>query len=84
MAQFPRLIFYRALVRNRAQLTYNGVGPWLEGSAPAPPKVAASADLQAQLKLQNEAAQALREQRHRLGALRSIGLKQSRSSPMAR
>jgi len=60
---------YRALVRNRAQLTYNGVGPWLEGTGPMPPKVAASADLQAQLKLQDEAAQALREARHRLGAL---------------
>ena len=60
---------YRAMVRNRAQLTYSGVGPWLEGTAPAPAKVAASADLQAQLKLQDEAAQALREQRHRLGAL---------------
>ncbi len=60
---------YRARVRNRAQLTYSGVGPWLEGSAAAPPKVAASADLQAQLKLQDEAAQALREARHKLGAL---------------
>jgi VacB/RNase II family 3'-5' exoribonuclease len=60
---------YRALVRNQAQLTYNGVGPWLEGSAKAPDKVAASADLQAQLKLQDEAATALREQRQRLGAL---------------
>ena len=60
---------YRALVRNRAQLTYNAVGAWLEGRAGAPPKVAASADLQAQLKLQDEAAQLLREQRHRLGAL---------------
>ena len=45
------------------------MGPWLEGTAPPPPKVAASADLQAQLKLQDEAAQALREARHRLGAL---------------
>jgi len=60
---------YRALVRNHAQLTYNGVGPWLEAAATAPPKVAASADLQAQLKLQDEAATALREQRHRHGAL---------------
>jgi exoribonuclease-2 len=60
---------YRAMVRNRAQLTYNAVGAWLEGTAAAPPKVAASAELQAQLKLQDEAAEALREARHRLGAL---------------
>src|ERR1700674_2054149 len=52
---------YRAQVRNRAQLTYNAVGPWLEGSAAPPPKVAASGDLQAQLKLQDEAAGCLRE-----------------------
>jgi VacB/RNase II family 3'-5' exoribonuclease len=60
---------YRALVRNRAQLTYNGVGPWLEGSSTAPPKVAANADLAAQLKLQDEAARILFEERQRLGAL---------------
>ncbi|HXP83252.1 MAG TPA: RNB domain-containing ribonuclease [Bryobacteraceae bacterium] len=60
---------YRALVRNRAQLTYSGVGPWLEGSSAAPPKVAASADLAAQLKLQDQAAQILFEERQRLGAL---------------
>jgi len=60
---------YPARVRNRAQLTYNGVGPWLEGQAGAPAKVAASPDLAAQLKLQDEAAQALREARHKLGAL---------------
>ena len=52
---------YPALVRNKAQLTYNAVGAWLEGTSPAPPKVAASADLQAQLKLQNDVAQALKE-----------------------
>ena len=60
---------YRALVRNRAQLTYNGVGGWLEGTSAAPPKVAASADLAAQLKLQDEAAQLLFKDRQRLGAL---------------
>jgi len=60
---------YRAIVRNRAQLAYNSVGAWLEGTADAPPKVAASQDLQAQLKLQDEAAQILCEARHRHGAL---------------
>jgi exoribonuclease-2 len=60
---------YRALVRNRAQLTYNGVGGWLEGRSAAPPKIAASADLAAQLKLQDEAAQILFKERQRLGAL---------------
>ncbi|HKE27370.1 MAG TPA: RNB domain-containing ribonuclease [Bryobacteraceae bacterium] len=60
---------YRAKVRNRAQLAYNSVGSWLEGCASAPPKIAASADLAGQLQLQDEAASALREARHRLGAL---------------
>src|ERR1700682_289667 len=60
---------YRALVRNQAQLTYNGVGPWLEGSSAAPPKVAANADLASQLKLQDEAARIMFEERQRLGAL---------------
>ncbi len=60
---------YRALVTNKAQLAYNAVGAWLEGRGPAPAKVAASPELQAQLKLQDEAAQALRNERHLHGAL---------------
>jgi len=60
---------YRAVTRNAAQLAYSSVGPWLEGQGAAPPKVAASQDLQAQLRLQDEAAQKLRAQRHSLGAL---------------
>jgi len=60
---------YRALVRNKAQLQYNSVGAWLEGTAPAPPKVAASADLQQQLKLQDAVAQKLKQQRFEHGAL---------------
>jgi VacB/RNase II family 3'-5' exoribonuclease len=60
---------YRALVRNRAQLAYNSVGAWLESRGDAPAKLAASPDLQAQLKLQSEVAQCLRSERYRHGAL---------------
>ena len=60
---------YRALVRNQAQLQYNSVGAWLEGTAAAPPKVAASVDLQAQLRLQDQIAQKLEGRRYEMGAL---------------
>jgi VacB/RNase II family 3'-5' exoribonuclease len=60
---------YCALVRNRAQLAYNSVAAWLEGTGPAPPKVAASNDLAAQLKLQDEAAQRMEGSRFQHGAL---------------
>lgn len=60
---------YRAIVRNKAQLTYGAVGTWLEGTAAAPPKVAASSELQAQLKMQNEVAQLLKKLRYDHGAL---------------
>jgi VacB/RNase II family 3'-5' exoribonuclease len=53
---------YRALVRNQAQLTYNAVGAWLEGRGPA-------VGMEAQLKLQDEAAQSLLSERRKLGAL---------------
>ncbi|MCU1321420.1 MAG: Exoribonuclease [Acidobacteriaceae bacterium] len=60
---------YRAVVHNTAQLAYSKVGPWLEGTADPDAKVAASAGLQAQLKLQDEAARLLREERVSQGAL---------------
>jgi exoribonuclease-2 len=60
---------YRVILRNKAQLAYNGTGAWLEGRAAAPAKIAASVELQAQLKLQDEAATLLRRQRNQLGAL---------------
>jgi exoribonuclease-2 len=60
---------YRALVRNRAQLTYSQVGAWLEQKSEAPPKIAASADLETQLKLQDEVAQRMRAARFKSGAL---------------
>ncbi|MDR3775759.1 MAG: RNB domain-containing ribonuclease [Terracidiphilus sp.] len=60
---------YRALVRNHAQLAYNAVGAWLAGPGPAPAKVAASADLATQLKLQDSAAQRMLGSRFQHGAL---------------
>lgn len=60
---------YRAILRNKAQLTYNSVGPWLENTGAAPAKVAASSELQTQLKLQDVAAQALKKARFQHGAL---------------
>jgi VacB/RNase II family 3'-5' exoribonuclease len=60
---------YGALVRNKAQLTYSATGNWLGGTADAPAKVAISADLQAQIKMQDAAAQALRKLRFENGAL---------------
>ncbi|HVQ12327.1 MAG TPA: ribonuclease catalytic domain-containing protein, partial [Vicinamibacterales bacterium] len=59
---------YRAVVCNTGQLTYDGVAGWFEGG-PAPHKVAASPALQSQLRLQDEAAQLLRQARYRHGAL---------------
>jgi VacB/RNase II family 3'-5' exoribonuclease len=60
---------YRAVIRNKAQLTYNAVGAWLENGSGAPDKVAVSADLQSQLKLQDEVARTLKDGRFRHGAL---------------
>ncbi|MGH9600235.1 MAG: RNB domain-containing ribonuclease, partial [Terracidiphilus sp.] len=60
---------YRALVHNKAQLAYNGVGAWLEGREAPPDKIAASADLAAQLKLQDEAARRMMGNRFQHGAL---------------
>ncbi len=60
---------YRALVHNRAQLAYPGIGAWLEGKADPPAKVAANADLARQLKLQDTAAQRMEGCRFQHGAL---------------
>jgi exoribonuclease-2 len=60
---------YRAVVLNRAKLAYNGIAAWLEGTAPAPPRLAAVPGLDEQLRMQDRAAQALRKVRHSHGAL---------------
>ncbi|HZZ38091.1 MAG TPA: RNB domain-containing ribonuclease [Acidobacteriaceae bacterium] len=68
-AQIAASDIYPARVVNRAQLAYPSVGAWLAGQGPAPPKVAASAELQKQLRLQNDIAQKLRSRRSDRGAL---------------
>ncbi len=60
---------YQAWVVNKAKLTYNGVGAWLEGKGPLPPAAARVPGMDTQLKLQDGAAQALRRLRHEHGAL---------------
>ena len=60
---------YRALVRNKAQLAYNGVGAWLAGTGAEPAKVGASKELVAQLHLQDTAAQRMVGARFQHGAL---------------
>ena len=59
---------FRAVIRNQAKLAYDDVGAWLDGE-PAPEKAAGNAALQQQLRLQSEAAQRLKSQRLRNGAL---------------
>ena len=62
-------LVYRAWVLNKAKLTYNGVGDWLEGKGPLPAAAAKVPGLAENLKLQDEAAQRLKNLRHQQGAL---------------
>ena len=56
---------YPATVQNRARLSYSAVGAWLDGAAELP----TTPQVLDQLRLQNEAAHALRLARDRMGAL---------------
>jgi exoribonuclease-2 len=60
---------FRALVQNRARLSYDIVGPWLEGGRRVPREVSALPWLAGQLRLQHEAARRLRGRRADRGAL---------------
>jgi VacB/RNase II family 3'-5' exoribonuclease len=59
---------YRAIVRNKAKLVYEGVGAWLEGAA-APESITRIGGLVSQLQLQREGAKRLKAERLRAGAL---------------
>ncbi len=60
---------YRARVTNKTQLTYSGVGNWIDSGASIPDKVAKNAALESQLRLQAKIAVALRTTRLDNGAL---------------
>ncbi len=65
---FPGNI-YRAMVCNKAKLVYEEIGDWLDGKADIPQAVREIPGLEAQLRLQDEAAQRLRKFRMEQGAL---------------
>jgi VacB/RNase II family 3'-5' exoribonuclease len=60
---------YRAHVRNHAKLAYNSVAAWLEGHGILPEAIAAVKGLQENLRLQDGAAQSMKNLRHVHGAL---------------
>ena len=60
---------YRASVRNHAKLAYNSVAAWLEGNGIVPAAVAAVNGLEENLRLQDKAAQGMKNLRHLHGAL---------------
>jgi exoribonuclease-2 len=60
---------YRAHVRNHAKLAYNSVAAWLEGGGKMPEATAAVAGLDDNLRMQNRAAQRMKDLRQVHGAL---------------
>ncbi len=60
---------FPALLHNYAKLSYEAVGAWLDDQGPMPPEVASVPRMDAQIRLQFEAAQQLRELRREHGAL---------------
>jgi len=60
---------YRARVTNHAKLAYNHVAAWLDGTADAPAALVAVRGLDENLRLQDRAAQRMKNLRHTQGAL---------------
>ncbi|HMG75358.1 MAG TPA: RNB domain-containing ribonuclease [Pyrinomonadaceae bacterium] len=60
---------FRALLHNYAKLSYEAVGAWLDGESPIPPEIERVPGMEAQVRLQFEAAQHLRQMRREHGAL---------------
>ena len=60
---------YRSTVSNHAKLAYNRVAAWLEGNSDIPSEIAAVDGLAENLRLQDKAAQSMKNHRHMKGAL---------------
>lgn len=60
---------YRAHVRNKAKLSYDEVGEWLEGRAGLPESISSVPGLAEQIRAQDRAAGYLIQERQRAGAL---------------
>jgi VacB/RNase II family 3'-5' exoribonuclease len=60
---------YQAVVRNQAKLAYHSVAAWLDGTAPAPEALASVTGLEHNLRLQDMAAQKMKNFRQLHGAL---------------
>jgi len=60
---------YRARVRNHAKLAYNSVAAWFEGSGIVPAAIPAVNGLAENLRMQDKAAQSMKNLRHVHGAL---------------
>ena len=60
---------YQARLRNRAKLAYESVGAWLDKNGEIPQRIASVPGMEAQVRLQLEAAKRLHEVRKQNGAL---------------
>ncbi len=60
---------YRAVVTNHAKLAYNGVAAWLDGKDKMPERIASTAGMDAQLRMQDQIAQVMKAVRYQHGAL---------------
>ncbi len=60
---------YKAWVRNHAKLAYNSVAAWLDKKGKMPDKITAVPGLAENLRMQDQAAQSMKNLRHQHGAL---------------
>ena len=61
--------FYRALIQNKAKLSYEAIAAWLEGETVPPKTLKSIPELEAQVRLQAKTAEHLAEFRRKLGAI---------------